>query len=190
MAEEAARWTDRTAGQRRRRSVLGVGTAVGTAFAAALIGLANAPAARADTEPDPFEDLFGTAGINSWTIGADSSLLSSDPALADSLGTSVDNFLTDAGVFVNSPFPEGDDPFSFLVSSLDPNAFSAGSGGDLLPLVDGSLPLTDSADLAVGLDYSIFASGLGPSLDPLIADIGPALYFPEQFLALLLFLFA
>jgi hypothetical protein len=31
------------------------------AVGAALIGLAHAPAARADTEPDPFEDLFGTA---------------------------------------------------------------------------------------------------------------------------------
>ena len=37
-------------------------TAIDAAFAATLIGLA--PAARADTEPDPFEDLFGTAGVN------------------------------------------------------------------------------------------------------------------------------
>lgn len=66
----------------------------GTAVLAALIGLANAPVAGADIEPGPFEDLFGTAGINSWTVGADSSLLSSDPALAGSLGASVDDFET------------------------------------------------------------------------------------------------
>jgi hypothetical protein len=60
----------------------GVGMALGAAFAAALLGLA--PGARADTEPDPFEDLFGTAGANSWTVSADSSLLSSNwPPLRD-----------------------------------------------------------------------------------------------------------
>ena len=47
-----------------RRIPLTLGTAVGVAFAA-LIGLA--PAARADTEPDPFEALFGDSGINTWT---------------------------------------------------------------------------------------------------------------------------
>ena len=34
-----------------RRIPVTLGTAVGAAFAAALIGLANAPAARADAEP-------------------------------------------------------------------------------------------------------------------------------------------
>ena len=34
-----------------RRITLTLGAAVGAAFAAALIGLANAPAARADAEP-------------------------------------------------------------------------------------------------------------------------------------------
>ena len=42
-----------------RRSPLTIGTAVSAAFAAALIGLPNAPAARADIELRPVEDLFG-----------------------------------------------------------------------------------------------------------------------------------
>ena len=45
---------------------------VGVALAAALIGLA--PAARADTDLDPFEDLFGSSGINTWTASADNAL--------------------------------------------------------------------------------------------------------------------
>jgi hypothetical protein len=76
-----------------RRIPLTLGTAVGAAFAAALIGLADAPTARADTEPDPFEDLFGTGGINTWTPSADASLATSDPTLAASLDTTVDNYL-------------------------------------------------------------------------------------------------
>ena len=52
----------RRADRRGRRSVLGVGTAAGAAFAAALIGLANAPAARAD-KPEPFQDLPQHRGI-------------------------------------------------------------------------------------------------------------------------------
>ena len=43
--------------------------AVGVAFAVALIGLANAPAADADDDLDPFQDLFGDSGINTWTPG-------------------------------------------------------------------------------------------------------------------------
>jgi hypothetical protein len=153
---------------RNRRWAGGVGTAVSAAFAATLIGLA--PAARADTEPGPFADLFGDSGINSWTTSADNFLLSSDPTLAASLDASVDNFLVNAGIFVNSDFPDGDDPFSFLVSSFDPSAFSQGSGGDLLPLVDGSLPDNALADFAVGLDYSLFATGLGGN-DVAISDL-------------------
>ena len=53
---------------RNHRWTGGVGMAVGAAFAAALIGLANAPAATADTDLDPFQDLFGDTGINTWTI--------------------------------------------------------------------------------------------------------------------------
>jgi hypothetical protein len=49
---------------RNRQWAGGVGMPAG-AFAAALIGVANTPAARADN--DPFEDLFGDSGINTWT---------------------------------------------------------------------------------------------------------------------------
>ena len=57
-----------------RRITLTLGAAVGAAFAAALIGPANARAARADTEPDPLEDLFGDSGINSRTPSVDNFL--------------------------------------------------------------------------------------------------------------------
>jgi hypothetical protein len=157
---------------RNRRWTGSVGMAVGAAFAAALIGVANAPAARADTEPDPFEDLFGIAG-NSWTASADSSLLSSDPTLAGSLDTSVDNFLADAPVSAN--FPDGDDPFSFLVWSFDPSAFSP-YGDGFPPLADGGgLPDNAIADFAVGLDYTLFASGIGGNdvgITDLLSSIG------------------
>ena len=80
-----------------RRIPLTLGAAVGAAFAAALIGLANAPAARADTEPEPFQYLFGDSGINTWTPSADSLLNSSDPTLAGNWDTSGDNFLLNMG---------------------------------------------------------------------------------------------
>ena len=160
----------------------------GTAVAAALIGLANAPVAGADIEPDPFEDLFGTAGINSWTVGADSSLLSSDPALAASLGASVDDFETAAYGLL-----QGVDPTSELVYQLDPNSFTPPDAGFLFEtcvVACSTFPLDSTGDFALGLDYTIFASGLGPTLDPLISDFTQALYFPEQLLALLVLLFA
>ena len=140
-----------------RRIPLTIGTAVGAAFAAALIGLADAPAAGADTDLNPFQDLFGEIGTNSWTQSADSFLASSDPNLAASLDTSVENFL--ASVPVSTDFPEGDDPFSFLVWSLDPSAFSPDASYG--PLLDGGLPDNAIGDFAVGLDYTLFATGVG-----------------------------
>jgi hypothetical protein len=148
-----------------RRSPLTIGTAVSAAFAAALIGLPYAPAARADTEPGPFEDLFGNIGTNSWTASADSSLLSSDPTLAGSLDTSVDNFL--ASVPVSPNFPEGDDPFSFYTWELDPSAFSPDAFYG--PLEGNGLPDNAIGDFAVALDYTLFASGIGGN-DVGIAD--------------------
>jgi len=123
---------------------------VGVALAAALIGLA--PAARADTDLDPFEDLFGSSGINTWTASADNAL----GAGGAGFDTSVDNFL--AGV------PGGDDPITVLVGDFDSSAFSG------LPLGLGE-PTNAVGDLAVGLDYSIFASGLAPTLDPALGSI-------------------
>jgi hypothetical protein len=128
-----------------RRITLTLGAAAGTAVAAALIGLANAPAATADTDLDPFQDLFGNTGFNTWTPTADTDL----GALAGGLDTSVDNFLQTSFGCIGSC---ADDPFTLLTQLLDPSAFS---------------PLGPDAigDLAVGLDYTTFASGLGPVVD-------------------------
>jgi hypothetical protein len=136
-----------------------LGAAIGVAFAATLIGLA--PAAGADTEPEPFQDLFGDTGINSWTASADSFLVSSDPTLAASLDTSVENF------FLDIP---GSDPFSFWAFLLDPSAFSYDPAG-FGYVTDGGLPLNASADFAIGLDYTLFASGLGATVDPGIWEL-------------------
>jgi hypothetical protein len=129
------------------------GRAAGAAFAAALIGLAHAPAAGADTEPDPFQLLFGDSGINTWTPAADSYLDSNDPTLAADLDTSVDSFLASSG----------DHPFTELTVLLDFVGLDA-IGADGYP--DSGL-----GDLAVGLDYSLFASGLAPIVDPILDAI-------------------
>jgi hypothetical protein len=138
---------------RNRRWAGGVGMAVSAAFAAAVIGLANAPAAGADTDLGPFQDLFGDSGINAWTASADSLLLTSDPTLAGSLDASVDNFLADAPI--STQFPEGDDPFSFYTWELDPSSFTDD------PTLAGGLPDNAIGDFAVALDYTLFASGIG-----------------------------
>jgi hypothetical protein len=138
------------------RKARGVGMAVGAAFAAALIGLANAPAAQADADLNPFEDLFGNTGFNFWTTAADASL----PAtLAGSLDTSVDNFWAAA---ITSPnFPDGTEQFTYLLWSVDPSAFTPGACGCFPPVVDPAvLPDTNIADFAVGLDYTLFATGI------------------------------
>jgi hypothetical protein len=127
-----------------------VGTAVGAAFAAALIGLAHAPAARADTEPDPFELLFGDSGINSWTPAVDGYLDTNDPTLAADLNTSVDNFFA----------ATTDHPFTEL--AVLGNLYGLDTIG-----TDG-YPDNGLGDLAVGLDYSLFASGLAPIVDPVL----------------------
>jgi hypothetical protein len=129
--------------------------------AAELLGLA--PAAEADTDLDPFQDLFGYTGFNAWTTTADSSLVSSDPTLAASLDTSVDNFEMGFRGF----FPA--DPFSVLVTYFDPTAFS--DHPDV-----GGLPVNAIADLAVSLDYTLFAGGLDPVLVPGIE----ALFIPIE----------
>jgi hypothetical protein len=110
--------------------------------------LANDPAARADTEPDvnPFEDLLGSTGFNSWTPAADAAL----PAtLAASMDQSVDSFLR---------FSYETDPFTDLLLAVDPTAFS----GD--PDLGGGFPVNAIGDLAVGLDWML-------SSGPLAGDI-------------------
>jgi len=170
-----------------RRIPLTLGTAVGAAFAAALIGLA--PAAIADE--GPLEQLLGDTGFNSWTPAADASLLSSDPTLAGSLDASVDNFLADAPI--STQFPEGDDPFSFYTWELDPSAFTGEPLVDHLNLgtvVPGGLPDNAIGDSAVALDYALFASGIGGNdvgiadslnfLSSLPGDALALLFFPED----------
>jgi hypothetical protein len=129
---------------RNRRWALGMDMAVGAAFVAAMIALANE--ARADTDLDPFQDLFGTGAINTWTPTADTDL----GALAGGLDTSVDNFF-------QTSFPClgfcADDPFTLLAQSLDPGAFNIGGPDNAI------------GELAVGLDYTLFASGLAPVVD-------------------------
>jgi hypothetical protein len=145
--------SDRAAAKRRRRSAFGVGMAAGAAFAVALIGLANAPEADADpavVDMDPFEDLHGVA-TNAWTTAVDNFLVSVDPSLAAGIDGQADLYNSvDA------------DPFSDLVSAIDPNAFSGG-----VPNPDDLLGV-----LAVTLDYGVVTYDLpallGPGLDPLV----------------------
>jgi hypothetical protein len=152
--------SDRPRCQRRRRSVLGVGMAAGAALAAALLGLANTPVAAADpavVDLDPFEDLHGVAGPDSWTIGVDNFLAAIDPNLAAGIDGGADQFNSvDA------------DPFSDLVGAIDPNAFPGG-----VPNPDDPLGV-----LAVTLDYGIITydlpallqgTGLDPLIDPLVS---------------------
>jgi hypothetical protein len=138
---------------RHRGSALTVGTAAVAAFATTLIGLAHAPAARADTEPDPFQLLFGDTGINTWTPAADSYVDSNDPTLAANLDTSVDTFIASS---TDHPFTE----LTVLLNFAGLDAFGA----------DG-YPDTGLGDLAVGLDYSLFGSGLAPIVDPILDAI-------------------
>ena len=134
-----------------RGQVRRVGIAIGAAVAA--VGIASGPVASADA-PDPFEDLFGDTGFNSWTPAADASLFSSDAPLAGSLDTSVENFL--GGLLGSANFPDGDTPFSELLFQVDPTAFSGYFGFG----IDGGVPDNAVADFAVGLDYTLFASGI------------------------------
>jgi hypothetical protein len=146
-----------------RRITLTLGTAAGTAVAAALIGLANAPAATADTDLDPFQDLFGTGGINTWTPTADADL----GALAGGFDTSVDNWQTGFETLFGSI------SFTSLADIFDPSAFSANPD-----VFGGLLPDNAIGDLAVGLDYTLFASGL-TSLDVGILELlGPLFVVP------------
>jgi hypothetical protein len=141
-------------------------------------------AGDAGTEPDPFEDLFGTGGINSWTTSADASLANNDPALAANLDTSVDNFEA-----LNYSSAGEDAPFSSLTYDFDPSAFSpVPYVFDNCVVACPTFPLNATGDFALGLDYTVFASGLAPTLDPVIWDLSPLLNLPEELLFAPLFL--
>jgi hypothetical protein len=128
---------------------------------------AAAPAAAAaPSDLDPFEDLFGTAGINTWTPTADTDL----GALAGGFDTSVDNFSA-ANVVPVVPFVVPDsDPISDGLYSFDHSAFTAD------PAL-GGLPDNGIGDLAVGLDYTLFSAEteLGQLFAPLENLIGELL---------------
>lgn len=128
-----------------------VGIGLGAAFAAALIALA--PAARADTEPEPFEDLLGTAGANSWTASADASLDASNPTEAANLDASIETFNGEVETAYQI------DPLSQLVFEFDPSGFYK-DGFTGIDSQSGGLPDNAIADLAVGLDYTLWASDL------------------------------
>jgi hypothetical protein len=143
---------------RNRRWAAGAGMAVGAAFAAALIGLANAPAASAaPVDEDPFQDLFGfsASGVNSWTQGADDFLETNAPALATGLDQFVDSFLA-----------VDQDPLTDLVQAIDPSAFIGNSG----------MPDDFVGELAISLDsHVLFPTGLGAVLDPTVDAFFPSM---------------
>jgi len=124
-----------------RRIPLTLGTAVGAACGAALIGLA--PAARADE--GPLEQLLGDTGFNSWTPAADADLQADDPSLLASIDASLPGFLSGLN-----------DPLSLTLFEFDPTAFSDGG----FDPEAGGLPDNALADLVVTLDFADYATGL------------------------------
>jgi hypothetical protein len=135
---------------------------VGIAVTAGLIGLA--PAAKADTEPDPFEDLLGTAGVNTWTPAADASLDASNPTEAANLDASIDTFNNDIDLAYQI------DPLSQLAFEFDPSGFTQ-DGFTGIDLQSGGLPDNAIGDLAVGLDYTLWAgdaTGVGTGLTDIV----------------------
>jgi hypothetical protein len=150
---------EQAADRRRRRSALGVGTAAGAAFAAALISMGTAPSAKAITDGDvnPFEDLFGSTGFNSWTPAFDASLPATTAATLDG---SVDSF---------NAFEVDQDPYTDLTLALDPSAFTVDPDH-----FTGGVPVNFIGDLAVGMDWLLsFSPGLGASIDTFFESLVP-----------------
>jgi hypothetical protein len=132
------------------------------------VGTAGAvPVVPVTTDLDPFQELYGDTGFNSWTTTADTDLAALSPTLASDFATSVDSFQADTTGGGN--FIDGDDPFRFLVYHFDPSAFSANPGL-------GGLPDNAIGDFATGLDYTVFASG-GSTLDVDLITLEADLFF-------------
>jgi hypothetical protein len=110
---------------------------------------AAADPAAAPADVGPFELLFGDSGINSWTPDVDALL-----GNATSLDSLVEAFQTDGAA----------KPFENILTEwlLDYSAYSDQNGA--------YLPDTALGDLATTVDFSLFASGLAPSVDPAILD--------------------
>ena len=130
------------------------------AIGAALLGSADvgsAPSAGADTgtDLDPLAQLYGDTGFNSWTTTADTDLAALSPTLASDLVTSVDNFQAGFDTYFGAV------TFTYLTAYLDPSAFTSDPAGFLIP--DNAI-----GDFAVGLDYSVDAVGLYPTIDPFL----------------------
>jgi hypothetical protein len=146
------------------------------AFAAVAVGAAllggtafdvdTAPWAGADTgtDLDPLAQLYGDTGFNSWTTTADTDLAALSPTLASDLVTSVDNFQAGFDTYFGAV------TFTYLTDYLDPSAFSANPDGLLIP--DNAI-----GDLATGLDYTLFASGLGSLDADLLLPLGSLIGF-------------
>jgi hypothetical protein len=60
---------DRTPVSRGRRIALGVGTATGTALAAALVSMGTAPVAGAVVDADPVSDLVAALDPSAFVLG-------------------------------------------------------------------------------------------------------------------------
>jgi hypothetical protein len=127
----------------------------------------TAPSAGADTgtDLDPFADLYGDTGLNSWTTTADTDLAALSPTLASDLVTSADNFQAGFDTYFGAV------TFTYLADYLDPSAFSANPDG---------IPIPDNAigDFATGLDYTLFASGLGSLDTDVLILLGPLFVDP------------
>jgi hypothetical protein len=107
----------------------------------------------AAADPDPFEDLLGDYGVNTWTPSADASLNASDPSLAATLYTSVEAFNGDG-------IPP---PFENIVDQFDPTAYST----ELInPATDeyGYFPVTAVGDFATLQDFALYAAGVESTL--------------------------
>jgi hypothetical protein len=107
------------------------------------------PAAAPAADVGPLQLLFGDSGINSWTPDVDALL--GNPTSLDSL---VDSFETDGNAM----------PFQNILTEwlLDYSAYSDQGGS--------YLPDTTLGDLATTLDFSLYASGLAPVVDPAILN--------------------
>jgi hypothetical protein len=160
---------------RKHSSLLGLGTAAGAAFAAALISVGTAASAFAvpptSTDADPFSDLYGSenAGDPSSIGGHDAAL---DTSLSqDNLGNFPQAFDTNVDEFESTQ----DHPFADLVNAFDPHAFITQTDPDIMGTLPGGeylVPTDSFGYFATDLDYFLTGTGatflLNPAVDALL----------------------